>query len=74
MDRKTLNQEYAQFFKVFTRVSKAIHAGENTDEILENIVTHIAEIFNAKGCIFWIVDRAQNRIKAESPMASPIEI
>ena len=58
-----MNEEYYQFFKVFTKVSKAIHSGENTEEILERIVTNISEIFQSKGCIFWIVDKGQEIIK-----------
>jgi putative nucleotidyltransferase with HDIG domain len=58
-----MERDYSQFFEVFTKVSKAIHTGENTPEILERIVTHIAEILNAKGCIFWIVEQGQKKIK-----------
>lgn len=58
-----MHQDYSQFFKVFTRVSKAIHEGENSDEILESIVYNICDIFDAKGAIFWIVDCAQERIR-----------
>ncbi len=58
-----MNQDYSQFFKVFTRVSKAIHEGENIDEILEKIVFNICDIFSAKGAIFWIVDSGQQRIR-----------
>lgn len=58
-----MNDEYYQFFKIFTKVSRAIQSGENTEEILERIVTNIAEIFHSKGCIFWIVDKGQEIIK-----------
>ncbi|MDJ0622253.1 MAG: HD domain-containing protein [Desulfocapsaceae bacterium] len=58
-----MEREYAQFFDVFIKVSKAIHTGGNTTEILERIVTHISDILSAKGCIFWIVDRGQKTIK-----------
>lgn len=58
-----MDQDYSQFFKVFRRVSKAIHTGENTQEILERIVENIAEILEARGCIFWIVDQGQESIK-----------
>lgn len=58
-----MEQEYSRFFKVFAKVSKAIHCGENTTDILESIVSNIAEILSAKGCIFWIVDTAQKNIK-----------
>lgn len=55
--------DVSQFFEVFTHVSKAIHSGENTQEILERIVANIAEIFSAKGCIFWIVDQGKKSIE-----------
>ena len=58
-----MKQEYSQFFKVFAKVSKAIHSGENTTQILETIVANIAEILSAKGCVFWIVDQGQKKIK-----------
>ena len=54
--------DYSAFFKVFTEVSKAIHSGEKSSDILESIVTHIKEILQAKGCIFWIVDHSRGKI------------
>jgi putative nucleotidyltransferase with HDIG domain len=59
-----MSSEYKDFFKVFSQVSKAIHSGENTTEILHNIVRNIKEILRAKGCIYWIVDRRQEKIEA----------
>lgn len=56
-------KEHTQFFDVFIKISKAIHTGGNTDEILERIVSHISDMLDAKGCIFWIVDRGQKSIK-----------
>ncbi len=58
-----MSSEYKDFFKVFSQVSKAIHSGENTTEILENIVRNIKEILHAKGCIYWIVNRGQEKIE-----------
>lgn len=58
-----MSNDYSDFFKVFTRVSRAIHCGENTNEILEIIVTNIKEILGAKGCIFWIVDNKSRTIE-----------
>lgn len=57
-----MEHEYKQFFKVFTKVSKAIHSGENSTQILESIVSNISELLSAKGCIFWIVDQGQKNI------------
>ena len=56
-------EDYATFFRVFSQVSKAIHSGENTSEILENIVKNIKEILGAKGCVYWIVDQAKEQIE-----------
>ena len=58
-----MSEDYTTFFRVFSQVSKAIHSGESTTEILENIVTNIKEIFGAKGCIYWIVDHAARKSK-----------
>jgi len=55
--------QYTDFFKVFSQVSKAIHSGENTNEILGQIVRNIKEILGAKGCIYWIVDRKSEHIE-----------
>lgn len=58
-----MSEDYTTFFRVFSQVSKAIHSGESTTEILENIVTNIKEIFGAKGCIYWIVDHGHQKIE-----------
>ncbi len=58
-----MGEDYATFFRVFSQVSKAIHSGENTTEILENIVKNIKEILGAKGCVYWIVDHAKEKIE-----------
>lgn len=58
-----MDGNYTDFFKVFSQVSKAIHSGENTSEILEHIVRNIKEILSAKGCIYWIVDHGREKIE-----------
>ena len=58
-----MSDDYTTFFRVFSQVSKAIHSGENTTEILENIVKNIKEILGAKGCIYWIVDHQTEKIE-----------
>jgi len=58
-----VNINYIDFFRVFSQVSKAIHSGENTTEILQHIVRNIKEILGAKGCIYWIVDRDSEKIE-----------
>ena len=54
-----------RYFETFLKVSKAIHAGQNTHDILQNIVTHITDIMAAKGCIFWIIDNDALEIKTK---------
>lgn len=48
---------YHQYFKAFADVSKAIHSGVETGEILGRIVASITETMAAKGCIYWIINR-----------------
>ena len=48
---------YHQYFKAFADVSKAIHSGMETGEILGRIVASITEAMAAKGCIYWIINR-----------------
>ena len=57
-----MNGDYSTFFKVFAGVSKAIHTGEKSSDILEIIVTKIKDILEAKGCIFWIVDHSKKKV------------
>ncbi|MCP4747384.1 MAG: HD domain-containing protein [Desulfobacteraceae bacterium] len=61
--RYTLLQ--SRYFETFRHVSKAIHTDINTGDILNTIVTHISEIMEAKGSIFWIIDTAQQRIESK---------
>lgn len=58
-----MQADHTEFFRVFTQISKAIHTGENTTEILDHIVRNIKEILGAKGCIYWIVDRGRRKIE-----------
>ncbi|MBC2712188.1 MAG: HD domain-containing protein [Desulfosarcina sp.] len=48
---------YHQYFKAFANVSKAIHSGMETEEILGRIVSSITEAMAATGCIYWIINR-----------------
>jgi putative nucleotidyltransferase with HDIG domain len=60
-----MHGDYEEFFRVFAQVSKAIHSGENTTEILEHIVDNIKAIFGARGCIYWIIDMERATIEAQ---------
>lgn len=57
-----MSDVYKAFFKIFAQVSKAIHSGEKSPEIMHNIVAHIKDILAAKGCIYWIIDRDKRAI------------
>ena len=57
-----MSDNYRAFFKIFAEVSKAIHSGVKSHEILPNIVTHISEILQSKGCIYWIIDTERQAI------------
>jgi putative nucleotidyltransferase with HDIG domain len=56
---------YKRYFKLFARISKAIHSGTNTREVLASIVDHLTDILGAKGCIFWILNQAEERIETK---------
>ena len=58
-----MTDDYSKYFQIFADVSKSIHSGTNTGEILERIVASITEITAAKGCIFWIVNTANKKIE-----------
>ncbi len=58
-----MQDNYQQYFKIFSTVSKAIHNGSNTKEILECIVENITQITQAKGCIFWIINEVNETIE-----------
>ncbi|MBI9088609.1 MAG: HD domain-containing protein [Desulfobacterium sp.] len=56
---------YQQYFKLFARISKAIHSGTNTREVLKSIVDHLTDILRAKGCIFWILNSSEEQIETK---------
>ncbi|MCK5098544.1 MAG: HD-GYP domain-containing protein [Desulfobacteraceae bacterium] len=58
---------YYKFFKIFTEVSKAIHSGNNIREIIETIVANVTDFTNAKGTIFWIINKPAKKIQTYIP-------
>ena len=60
-----MEKDYQQFFNVFTRISKKIHANNDTRDILACIVENIAHIMAAKGCIFWIFNTQKQSIETK---------
>ncbi|MBF0200902.1 MAG: HD domain-containing protein [Desulfamplus sp.] len=57
-----MNLDYCTCFTTLSEVSRAIHSGKNTREILDAIVCHITDMLEAKGCIYWIVNRESRSI------------
>ncbi|MFH1154296.1 MAG: HD domain-containing phosphohydrolase [Pseudomonadota bacterium] len=55
--------DYSRYFKILSEVSKSIHSGTSTGEVLERIVGHISNILDAKGCIFWIINTGKRTIE-----------
>ena len=60
--KNKMTEDYAQFFRILSDVSKSIHSGTSVRGVLESIVRNITEILNAKGCIFWILDQERGSI------------
>lgn len=58
-----MTDDYSRYFKIFADVSRSIHSGTSTGEILERIAEHIAQILVAKGCIFWIINAGRRTIE-----------
>ncbi len=53
---------YNRYLEAFHLVSASIHSGVGVDDILGLIVRHAAEIMEAKGSIFWIVNDQKQAI------------
>ena len=58
-----MHDDYLTYFETFAEISKSIHSGISTGEILENITASITEITGAKGCIFWIINLESRKIE-----------
>jgi putative nucleotidyltransferase with HDIG domain len=50
------HEVYSSYFDIFADISKSIHSGINTSDILNQIVSGITKITDSKGTIFWIVN------------------
>lgn len=60
-----MQETHTAYFKAFARVSKAIHQGESSSEILDTIVVSLRELFRAKGAIYWIVNDEKQVIESK---------
>ncbi|MCA1792284.1 MAG: HD-GYP domain-containing protein [Desulfobacteraceae bacterium] len=50
-----MTPDFHQYFTLFARISKKIHANSDTRDILACIVENITRITEAKGSIFWLL-------------------
>ena len=57
--------EYQKYFQTLSDVAKAIHSGTRTEDIIQAIVTQITDLLSAKGSIFWILNRKDQRIETK---------
>lgn len=53
---------YEQFFEILTEVNRVLHQGDNLDEVLQTIVSHIRRIFKAKGCVLRVLNPATREL------------
>ncbi len=60
-----MTDRYKSYFQTFARVSKQIHANRKTPQILSCIVENITTILEARGCIFWILNTADQVIQTK---------
>lgn len=65
--------QQSQYLETFSEVSASIHQGEEVEDILNIIVTHIQEIMEARGCIFWILNTAQKNIHMKATSGFQME-
>ncbi len=62
-----------RYLETFSKVSAAIHEGQETREILNSIVTNIQDITSARGCIYWIVDTSGRQIHMKATSGFQME-
>ncbi|HCY86810.1 MAG TPA: hypothetical protein DHV36_16895, partial [Desulfobacteraceae bacterium] len=61
----TQDNRFKEYFRVFARISKQIHANTGTRDILACIVENITDILGAKGAIFWILNTSNLAIESK---------
>lgn len=64
-------KDYRLFFKLFADVTKAIHRGDDLQEITANIARHAADILAASGSMLWKVDTVERRVENLAAYGSP---
>ncbi len=60
-----MTPDFHQYFTLFARISKKIHANSDTRDILACIVENITRIMAAKGSIFWLLNTQKECIETK---------
>ena len=60
-----MTPDFHQYFTLFAKISKKIHANSDTKAILACIVENITRILSAKGSIFWILNTEKKCIETK---------
>jgi putative nucleotidyltransferase with HDIG domain len=60
-----MTPDFHQFFTLFAKISKKIHANSDTKDILACIVENITRLLSAKGSIFWILNTEKKSIQTK---------
>lgn len=55
-DIAMIHESYSSYFDIFADISKSIHSGISTNDILNQIVSGITKITGSKGTIFWVIN------------------
>ncbi len=56
---------YSSYFDIFASISKSIHSGISSHEIIDRIVSSITKITSSKGTIFWVINTRKKEIEAK---------
>ncbi len=59
-----MSEQYHQFFKLFTKMSKDVHSGRSPEEIIDTVVVNATTLTGAQGAIFWIVNPSEKKIQS----------
>ncbi len=60
-----MTPDFHEFFTLFAKISKKIHANNDTQDILACIVENITRLLSAKGSIFWILNTQKQCIETK---------
>jgi len=63
----------ALYTETFRKITAAIHKGEKIDTILNSIVSHVREVVDSRGCIYWIVDTTRKIVHMKATSGFEME-